>query len=106
MSELTQKQFDFNRKMAVLRLVAVELGYTLTDGDAYRDDRVPYGHPRSTHRSRLAEDHNIFLGGKLLTGKEADEAHGKLHDIWDMMGGAERIESDLNHYSFEWQGVR
>lgn len=100
-----EKQSIFNRKMSVLCLVAYEFGYELTDGDAFRDVRVGYGHPRSCHRVRLARDYNVFKDGKYLKGVEAEEAHNQLHDVWDKMGGAERIDSDLNHYSFEHDGM-
>lgn len=103
---LIEKQFEFARKISVLRLVAFEIGYQITDGDAYRDPRVTYGSSNSCHRLRLAQDLNIFKDGEFLTGVDAEKAHSKLHDIWDMMGGAKRILGDLNHYSLEYNGQR
>jgi hypothetical protein len=100
---LREKQSIFARKIAVLKLVAYELGYEITDGDAYRDPRVKYGSEVSCHRIRLAEDINLFKDGVWLTD---GTGHDELHDIWDKMGGAERIEHDLNHYSFEHEGRR
>ena len=35
-------------------------GWSCTFGDAYRAPSVPYGHPRSMHRQRLAVDLNLF----------------------------------------------
>jgi len=79
------------------------MGYEITEGDYYRDKRVKYGHPKSLHRSRLAADLNLWKNGKWLTdGSDHDE----LHDIWDKMGGAPRIEKDLNHYSLAHYGMR
>ena len=104
--KLREKQSVFSRKISVLRLVAFELGFELTDGDAYRDPRVPYGHPRSCHKLRLAQDLNVFKDGVYLEDGEAEKAHNQIHDIWDQMGGAKRIPHDLNHYSIEHNGMR
>lgn len=103
-SELLEKQWRFARMYALLILHAEQLGYKVTLGDTYRDPRVPYGHPKSTHRFRLAGDLNLFLpdGDYLSSGEE----HDAIHDYWDLIGGAERITGDLNHYSCEWQGTR
>ena len=51
---LQEKQSRFVMLVAQLIEHATELGYQLSFGDAYRDIRVPYGHPNSTHRKRLA----------------------------------------------------
>lgn len=91
--------------MADLIVHAYELGYEMTFGDAYRDPRVTYGHPNSTHRKRLAVDLNLFKDGKYLT---TTEDHRELGEWWEKQhplarwGG--RFE-DGNHYSFEWDGV-
>lgn len=107
MSILREKQSLFAQRIAVLRLVIYAMGYEITDGDAYRDpERVHYGHPRSCHKIRLAEDLNLFKNGKYLEGEEAAAGHNAIHDIWDKMGGAKRISNDLNHYSFEHEGMR
>ena len=106
MSKLGVEQRRFTRCIGGLIEKAYYMGYALTFGDAYRDPRVPYGHDKSTHRSRLAVDFNIFKDGVFLEGAEADKAHGELHDYWDTVGGSKRIPGDLNHYSFEWKGVR
>ena len=45
---------------------------------------------------------NLYLNGTYIEDKTG---HEQLHDIWDIMGGARRIHGDMNHYSFEWQGV-
>lgn len=100
---LREKQSLFARKIAVLKLLAYEMGYELTEGDYYRDPRVPYGHKKSLHRFRLAADLNLFKNGKWLND---GTGHDELHDIWDKIGGAPRIENDLNHYSFAHYGMR
>ena len=103
---LSGYQQGFTHKIALLILFAEEIGYKLTFGDAYRDDRCAYGHPDSNHKRRLAVDFNIFEDGVYLIDEEGEDAHHKLHDFWDELDGAERIENDLNHYSLEWQGMR
>jgi len=100
---LVDKQNKFAGMVALLVLYIQSQGYQVTYGDAYRDDRVTYGHPKSTHRFRLAVDLNIFKDGVYLSG---DEDHAKFHDFWDSIGGSERIENDGNHYSCEHQGIR
>lgn len=100
---LVDKQNKFSGMVALLILYAQSLGYQITYGDAYRDDRVKYGHPRSTHRFRLAVDLNLFKDGSYL---ESDEGHSPLHDYWDKLGGAERIKGDANHYSLDHEGIR
>ena len=114
MSELLEKQIKFTLMIAELIGYAYRSGYQLTFGDAYRDPRVhgdfgekkSYAAAKSVHKLRLAVDFNLFKHGKLLTGIQAEEAHHDLHDYWDMLGGAPRIEKDLNHYSMEMYGVR
>lgn len=107
MSLLLQKQQEFAYKIAKL-IVAIyeQLGYKATLGEGYDDDNK--GHMAgSTHYVRLAQDINLFDGDRWLKdGVEAEAAHGKVHDLWDTMGGAARIDRDLNHYSFEWGGKR
>jgi len=105
MGKLNEKQRRFTHMLGILILFAYATGYELTMGESYDDDGI--GHTKSsTHYVRLAQDFNVFKDGVYLSGKAAREAHSKLHDFWDSIGGAKRIEADLNHYSFEWQGVR
>lgn len=94
--------------IAQLIVHASDLGYGLTFGDAYRDPRAfkgtkPYGKLLSNHKKRLAVDFNIFKDGEFLQGDEAHEAHSKLHDFWDSIGGNRRIPNDLNHYDYTGQ---
>lgn len=103
MSILFDKQTEFCRKIAVLKLVAYEMGYTMTEGDGYRDERVHYGSPNSLHRKRLAKDLNIFKDGVWL---KDGSGHDEIHRVWSMMGGADPIPGDANHYSLEHEGRR
>lgn len=112
MGKLREKQTKFAFAIGRLLLYAEAVGYGVTFGDAYRDPRVfgevgkskGYGHASSAHKSRLALDLNLFIDGEYVGNDTAH--HGKLHDFWDMLGGAPRIADDLNHYSFSEGGVR
>jgi hypothetical protein len=109
---LLQKQFRFSQMVAALVIVAVERGFQVTLGDAYRDPRVfgpmgvrkGYGQGRSAHKQRLAIDLNLFKDGQYLQGTEA---HRELGLWWEAQGGCwgGRFE-DGNHYSLEHEGVK
>lgn len=97
---LRQKQSVFVLMIADLIQFAYQKGYELTFGDAF----AKTGHrPYSNHYIRLAVDLNIFKDGEYLTD---GTGHDELHYYWDKLGGARRIESDLNHYSVEHEGHR
>ena len=99
-----QRKFTYNLGKLIVAIYDV-LGYEATLGEGYDDDGV--GHMKgSTHYIRLGQDINLFKDGVFLEGEAARVAHSKVHDLWDMMGGAKRIERDLNHYSYEWEGRR
>jgi hypothetical protein len=88
----------------MLILEAEKRGYEVTLGDAYRDPRAtfPYSHPKSNHYNRLAIDLNLFKDGEYITN---DRGHRELHEWWvTYCGGAEMIDNDFNHYSFEHEG--
>lgn len=103
-SSLREKQEDFAIAMAKLILFAASKRIPVSIGDVYRDPRVHgklgeamgYGHKNSCHKLKLAADLNVL--------NEKD--HEALHDFWDTIGGSARIAGDMNHYSFEWQGMR
>lgn len=108
MSELLDKQMLFARMVADLIREANRLGYEVTLGDAYRDPRVPYGHPKSLHKCRLAIDLNLFKDGEWLT---KTEDHRKLGEYWEACGGTwgghfKSPSPDGNHYSLEYDGRR
>jgi hypothetical protein len=106
MSELNILQRKFTFMVAQLITFAYFLGYELTLGEGYDDDRV--GHMKnSTHYIRLGQDLNLFKDGVWLDrGLKMEEGFNRLHDFWDLIGGAERIAKDLNHFSVSYQGVR
>lgn len=109
---LGQKQRKFTLMVAELIQWAYDQGYELTFGDAYRDPRLHgvlgekkgYGHPKSTHKIRLAVDLNLFKEGKFL---QLTEDHRPLGEKWESMGGSwgGRFQ-DGNHYSLEHDGMR
>ena len=102
---LSAKQRRFCTAVSHLVMFGNSLGYFFSFGDAYRDPRCQYGHPDSTHRYRLAVDLNLFVDDEYIT-DGSHPAFSTLHDYWDEIGGAPRIESDMNHFSFEHNGVR
>jgi len=96
--------------IAQLVIYAKSLGYDLTYGDAYRDDRVfgkvgvskGYGHKSSNHKRRLAVDFNLFINGIYITNNK----HYKiLHKFWRSIGGS-TIPKDLNHFSILYRGQK
>lgn len=106
---LREKQSQFVRMLARLFLHAELLGYELTLGRGYASkeaNAADGGHKRSLHLDRLAQDLNVFVDGQFLRGAAAKDAHNRLHDYWDEIGGAERIAADLNHYSLPHGGMR
>jgi hypothetical protein len=99
-----QKQKIFLPMVAKLINFAYEQGFELTIGDGYRDERVPYGHPFSLHRSRLAIDLNLYKNGVWL---KKTEDHTLLGEFWESLGGSWGGRfSDGNHYSIEHGGFR
>lgn len=112
MKTLRQVQSEFAALVPRLIDKAIELGYFVTLGDAYRDPRVPYGHMFSAHKKRLAIDLNLFKdidGDGDVDFLETTDAHKELGEWWEQQhplarwGGRFR---DGNHYSFEWDGVK
>ena len=101
MSKLLEAQFKFAKLVPRLIDKAFELGYTVTLGDAYRDERCPYGSKSSLHRVRLAIDLNLFRNGKYLT---HTEDHRELGEWWEGIDGCVwggRFE-DGNHYQMNY----
>jgi len=97
---LGEKQRAFSKALAQLLLYAYEQGYEISMGDVW----AKTGHKaNSNHYIRLAADLNLFKDGVYLTD---GSGHDKLHNFWDSIGGAKRIDRDMNHYSFEHEGRR
>ena len=89
---LSQRQQTFSIMVANLILYALQEGYGLTFGEAYRtkDQQALYfksGHSRvkySKHQDRLAVDFNLFIDGKYVTDKEQ---YRKIGEYWESDGG-------------------
>ena len=110
---LGAEQRRFTLAIGRLIVYAYGCGYELTFGDAYRDPRVfgevgekaGYGNKNSVHKVRLAVDLNLFVRGEYIT----DSTHPAwycLHNKWTLLGGADMINEDANHFSFEYAGMR
>ena len=111
---LRQKQWRFVRMLNALVTHADTLGYELTLGDGYRDPRVHgivgvklgYGHPKSGHKNRLAQDYNLFLGGQWLDKTVEFEPLGV---FWEGLAEDARWGGrfqDGNHFSLEHDGIK
>lgn len=111
---LRQQQSLFASLIPSLINKAIEMGYEITLGDAFRDPRLHgevgekkgYGHPRSCHKVRLAIDLNLFKDGKFL-GTTND--HLLLGEWWEKQHPLCRWGgrfNDGNHYSMEWEGMK
>lgn len=108
---LQSKQARFALMVAGLIQHAVELGYQITLGEAYRPPETAAlyakqgrGISRSLHEDRLAIDINLFKDGKFLT---TTEDHRPLGEWWEARGGSwggRFKKPDGNHYSLEHGG--
>jgi hypothetical protein len=107
---LLQKQMRFMRMKVKLYQFAWDNGYEITQGDGFRDPRVfgkqgerkGYGETNSLHKIRLAEDINLFKGGKFL---QDTSDHKLLGEFWESIGGTWGGRfNDGNHYSLEHEG--
>ena len=97
---LGQMQEQFTVLIAKLILWGDSQGYKMRLGEGYDDDGT--GHKDgSNHYIKLAQDIFIYRPG---ASEQDMEAHRRMHDAWDALGGAPRIEKDLNHYSVVWNG--
>ena len=103
METLRQKQSRFVLMVARLIEHADSLGYSMTFGHAWRSPACTVGSEVSLHRDRLAVDLNLFKDGVWL---KDGSGHDELHVFWSSIGGAERIQNDLNHYSLEHERRR
>ena len=89
---------EFTLMLGKLICWAYEQGYRLRICDAL----AKTGHMEgSNHGLGLATDIAVFKPG---ASEQDMEAHRRMHDAWDALGGAPRIEKDLNHYSLKWEG--
>ena len=109
---LGERQEHFSRCLMLLLLHIHAAGYSVRGGHWMRCRNCHTGARRSVHKEKLAVDLNLSLSPsqderpRFLTGRAARLAHSKFHDYWDSLGGAKRINRDLNHYSLPYQGMR
>lgn len=95
---LGERQEQFAWRLGKLLVWAHEQGYRIRIGDVFVKDGHKEG---SNHYLKLAADLFIYQPGAT---EQDMEAHRRMHNCWDEMGGAPRIEGDMNHYSLEWKG--
>lgn len=100
---LGDKRRRFTHCLALLILHTEELGYEAAVDYLKRCQECEVGHERSLHKLGLAVDLNLYKDEHYVTD---DTGHKEAHDYWDTLGGAERIDNDMNHYSFAHQGMR
>ncbi len=109
---LGEKQELFSRLMMLQLIHFHAAGYSVRGGHWLRCGDCKVGAKNSVHKSKLAFDIILSVSPapgerpRVLTGKTAEKAHSKGHDYWDSIGGAKRIDGDLNHYSLEHGGMR
>ena len=98
--KLSEHQQRFARHIALLILWAINEGYEVTFGDAYRDPRVhgqygekkSYASANSEHKRRLAVDLNLFKDGEYLGGTDD---HAPLGEFWEGL-------DELNEWGGRW----
>lgn len=102
---LGQKQRLFPKMLHELDKFMWSKGYEYTLGDSFRDPRLHgelgvklgYGHPKSGHKIKLAQDRNLFKDGVYL---QTTEAHKIFGEYWESLGGSWGGRfGDGNHYS-------
>jgi hypothetical protein len=103
---LGDKRRQFAKMKCLLEHYISFLGIDYAEDQGKRCTDCPVGHPKSTHKVGLAIDILIYGPGMSYPHPSAEEIYSTLHDFWDLIGGAERIKGDLNHFSLPWQGVR
>ena len=103
---LGDRRRRFAKMLCLLQHYIEFLGieYALDEGKRCKD--CPNTHPNSVHKVGLGQDVLIYGPGGAYPHPGAAVIYSQLHDFWDFIGGAKRIEDDLNHFSLEWQGVR
>lgn len=97
---LGQAQEQFFYMLGDLATWCRAQGIKARPGELWRPDGK--GHrSNSNHYIKLAIDIAVLIPG---TSKEDLDKHRRMHDCWDALGGAPRIEADLNHYAVVWKG--
>lgn len=100
---LGDKRRKFTEAKALLVQYALYRGWRVAEDFLKRCEECPVGHERSLHKLGLACDINLYIENEYITD---GRGHDELHDLWDFLGGAERIPDDMNHYSFAHGGMR
>ena len=95
---LGQTQEFFAEILGKLLVWSHGQGYKIRVGDVFAKTDHKEG---SNHYLKLAADLYVYKPGAT---EQDGEAHKRMHDAWDQMGGAPRIEKDLNHYAVKWNG--
>jgi len=95
---LGQKQEEFSYMLGHLLIWAEEQNIPVRIGDVFARDSHKEG---SNHYLKLAADLFVYKPGSSV---QDLDAHKRMHDAWDALGGAPRIPDDLNHYSVVWNG--
>lgn len=106
MATLGDKRRQFAKMLGLLQHYILFLGidYALDEGKRCKD--CPNTHPNSVHKVGLGQDVLLYGPGGSYPHPSAARLYAELHDFWDLIGGAERIADDLNHFSLEHNGVR
>lgn len=107
---LSEKRANFSLALALLVLwINKKTKYNVAVDYVKRCKHCKVGRKKSCHKSGLAVDLNLYdenwnyLGGD---NEETRKAHLECHSKWIKLGGSAPINVDLNHYSFEHNGMR
>lgn len=107
---LAEKRCNFSDLFNQLHYFAIQKGkiegFRVALGRVKTPPETPGQHKRSTHLSGLAGHLIIYCLDFDWPHPDANRIYSELHDWWDSNGGAQRIDRDLNHFSFEHQGIR
>jgi hypothetical protein len=102
--KLSEKRHLFRRMKSMLLEYGELLGYRVVEDEGKRCDDCPNTHPRSAHKVGLAID--LILYDDQWEPVWDNAPFAQLHELWDLLGGARRIDDDLGHFSLEHNGVR
>ena len=117
---MSQLQETFALSAALIPAKAKELGFTVTQGEAWRTPQQAQwdadhgsGISHSLHTDRLAVDYNFFKDGVLVRDGSPTGPLRPLGDWWKSLGPNYRwggdfthIPADGNHFSITPDGVR
>lgn len=100
---LGQVQENFSLALGELIIYASANGIKMRLKDLLRCDNCEHGSKLSVHRLGLAIDIRLTVKNGLVPDDD-DYYYDFLHSFWEQLGGAPRIEDDLGHFSFSWEG--